>query len=72
MSTTKHEQRDARENPLPDDRDSNPGIGQSKGAFRTGDDPADIAGENTMEGDVQNDSTPGGGIDPKQMGRTNE
>lgn len=46
-----------------------PGIGRSKGANRT--DPK-IGGENTFEGDVENDTTPSGGVDPDQMGRTNK
>ncbi|WP_128255351.1 hypothetical protein [Falsirhodobacter deserti] len=29
-------------------------------------------GENTFEGDVMNDTTPEGGIDPNQRGRTNK
>jgi hypothetical protein len=57
---------------LIDDRKRNPDIGQSKGAFATGDDPESIAGENTVEGDVENDSTYGGGADPNQLGRTNK
>ena len=69
MTSTKHEKGDS---PLPDDRESNPAIGKSKGAFRTGEDPEEIEGENTVEGDVQNDSALGGGVDPNQRGRTNE
>lgn len=55
----------------PSDADlrGDPGIGRSKGAGRK--DP-DIGGENTFEGDVLNDTTPEGGIDPKQRGRENE
>jgi hypothetical protein len=53
----------------PSDADlrGNPGIGSSKGA--TKDDLVD--GENTFEGDVLNDTGLGGGVDPKQTGRTN-
>ena len=54
----------------PSDADlrGNPGIGSSKG--RSNDrDPVD--GDNTFEGDVLNDTTPSGGVDPKQIGRTN-
>jgi hypothetical protein len=53
----------------PSDADlrGNPGIGSSKGT--TKDDRAD--GDNTLEGDVLNDATPSGGVDPKQTGRTN-
>lgn len=46
-----------------------PGIGRSKGADR--DDPL-IDGDNTFEGDVLNDTTPQGGVDPDQRGRTNK
>lgn len=48
-----------------------PGIGQSKGLNRaTGDE--EIAGENTEEGDVANDTTRFGGVNPKQRGRANK
>lgn len=56
----------------PNDKDLkiNPGIGQSKGLSRfTGDD--DIAGGSTEEGDVANETTREGGIDPNHLGRTN-
>src|SRR3546814_7277927 len=48
----------------PDDLDENPGIGQSKGLFsRAGSEDADlIEGENTIEGDVENDAGIGGGV----------
>lgn len=47
----------------PDDLDENPGIGQSKGLFaRAGSRDAElIEGENTVEGDVENDATLGQG-----------
>ena len=53
----------------PSDADlrGNPGIGSSKGADR--DDPR-LEGEGTFEGDVMNDTTPAGGVDPRQTGRT--
>ena len=56
------------------DRDlkGNPGIGTSKGTGATGEDPRLIEGESTVEGDVANDTTPEGGIDPNQRGRTNK
>ena len=56
------------------DRDlkGNPGIGSSKGARVAGADPRLIEGESTVEGDVANDTTPEGGVDPRQMGRTNK
>ena len=57
----------------PDDLEENPGIGQSKGLFaRAGSEDADLlAGENTVEGDVENDSAVGQGID-RRVGRTND
>ncbi|MFE1598001.1 hypothetical protein [Methylobacterium sp. ID0610] len=57
--------------PTDADLKGNPGIGTSKGTTRAGADPADLAGVNTEEGDVANDTTPEGGIDPDQRGRTN-
>ncbi|WP_102957885.1 hypothetical protein [Mangrovicella endophytica] len=52
----------------PNDKDliQNPGIGASKGATMAGATPEDIAdvqGENTIEGDLANDTNPQGGID---------
>ena len=58
MSSTKH---DKDGNPVLDrDLERNPGIGQSKGAFATGESPEELEGENTTEGDVDNDSNPDG------------
>ena len=57
--------------PFPDDLERNPGIGQSKGAFATGEDPETIEGENTVEGDVDNDSTPTDGVPQGEKARTN-
>ena len=61
---------------LPNDLAKNPGIGQSKGLFaRTGADHRDaelIEGENTVEGDLENDSGLGDGINPDRTGRTND
>lgn len=56
----------------PDDLDRNPDIGKSKGSFATGEDPEEIAGENTVVGDIQNDSTRGGGVPQEDRGRTNK
>jgi hypothetical protein len=36
-----------------------------------GEDPSAIEGDSTVEGDIENDTTPEGGIDPNQVGRTN-
>jgi hypothetical protein len=57
----------------PDDLDENPGIGQSKGLFaRAGSEGAElIAGENTVEGDVENDAALGQGADTGDVGREN-
>ena len=54
----------------PSDADlrGNPGIGSSKGTSKDAD---PISGDSTFEGDVLNDTTPSGGVDPKQVGRTN-
>ena len=57
----------------PDDLDRNPGIGTSKGVFsHTGVDPEDLEAQSTSEGDVMNDTTPQGAVDPNQQGRTNK
>ena len=56
---------------LRDDLNDNPGIGASKGTTISGEDPSFAEGENTIEGDVANETTEGGGIDPDQRGRTN-
>jgi hypothetical protein len=55
----------------PTDKDlrENPGIGTSKGTAGRGDVPD---GENTFEGDVENDVTRQGGVNPNQTGRTNK
>jgi hypothetical protein len=58
--------------PFPDDLERDPGIGKSKGAFITGEKPEEAEGENTVEGDVENDSAIGSGVDPSQLGRTNK
>lgn len=64
----------ARPAKTPNDLDENPGIGQSKGLFaRAGSKDADlIEGENTIEGDRENDAGIGGGVAGKDMGRTNK
>ena len=50
----------------------NPGIGQSKGAFAAGGKLEDIEGENSVEGDVDNDPEASGAVNPRRLGRTNE
>jgi hypothetical protein len=68
MTDTKHEKGDS---PFTDDLERNPGIGRSKGSFMTGVPPEDIEGENTVEGDVENDSTGGHGVPLRKRERTN-
>ncbi len=74
MSTSRHdattrEQRDR--GGFRDDLKSDPAIGQSKGAFATGDHPQTIKAENTSEGDVDNDSTVTDGVPEQDRARTN-
>ncbi|MGQ7792511.1 hypothetical protein ACUN0C_08900 [Faunimonas sp. B44] len=71
MTSTKHQFKDPKDRPR-DDLTDNPGIGASKGSYAAGEDPEQIEGENTFEGDVENDATPQGGADPKKLGRTNK
>jgi hypothetical protein len=58
---------------LPSDADlkGNPGIGQSKGTTMAGEDIETIEADSTVEGDVENETTREGGVDPGHMGRTN-
>ena len=49
-----------------------PGIGSSKGTTAAGEDPTEIARENTFEGDVENETNEHGGVDPKHVGRQNK
>jgi hypothetical protein len=57
----------------PNDMDlkANPGIGQGQAINNVETTFEDEEGENTVEGDVLNDTTPAGGVNPKQRGRTN-
>lgn len=71
MASTKHRKAQPGKAPR-DDLVDNPGIGASKGTGMTGLDPEEIEGANTFEGDVENDTTPQGGVDPNQIGRTNK
>jgi len=58
--------------PLPaDDLQDDPGIGQSKCTTIAGENPDLVKGENTVQGDVENDTGLGGGIDPDQRPRGN-
>ena len=70
MSTSKHDLSGHTPTTLPaDDLKDNPGIGSSKGTTMAGEDADLIEGENTVEGDIENDVTPQGGIDPNQRSR---
>jgi hypothetical protein len=69
--TTKH-QKFGDKSPFTSDLERNPGIGQSPGSFATGEDPELLEGENTVEGDVDNDANAQGGINEHQRERTNE
>ena len=68
MTSTKHDKGDS---PFADDLERNPAIGGSKGAFATGEKPETIEGDNSVEGDVENDAGLGQGANPNQLGRTN-
>jgi hypothetical protein len=68
MTGTKHEKG---ESPFDDDLERDPGIGQSKGSFMTGERPRSIKGKNTVEGDVENDSTASDGVPEEDRERTN-
>jgi hypothetical protein len=69
--TTKR-QKSGDKSPFTSDLERNPGIGQSKGAFATGEDPELLEGENTVEGDIDNDANAQGGVNEHQRSRTNE
>jgi hypothetical protein len=71
MSTSKHPRSRPGDAPR-DDLEDSPGIGTTKGVTAGKGDPDLVEGENTFEGDVENDATPQGGIDPRQTGRTNK
>jgi hypothetical protein len=71
MSTSKHD-KSAGEGPFTSDLESDPGIGQSKGLFATGEDPDLLEADNTQEGDVENGTGPNGGVGQGDLGRTNK
>lgn len=58
----------------PTDKDlhKDPGIGRTRGTNNADGAVVELEGENTFEGDVKNDTTPAGGVDPEQRGRTNK
>ncbi len=71
MSTSKHTKAQPRDQPR-DAQEDTPGNGTSKGVFAGKRDPDLIEGDSTFEGDVESDTTPQGGIDPRHVGRTNK
>ena len=70
MSTSKHEKSEG-EGPFTSDLEDDPGIGQSKGLFATGEDPDLLEADNTQEGDVENGAGLAGAV-PENLGRTNK
>jgi hypothetical protein len=65
MSSSKHEKG---QSPFTDDLERNPGIEQSPGGTRA----EDLDGENTIEGDIDNDvDQRTGGVPENLVGRTN-
>ena len=68
--SNKHPRPDEQPVKLQDDLERNPGIGSSKGLFaRAGGQYEDlIEGDNTFEGDIENDGGNAGGINP-ELGR---
>ena len=72
MSTSKHPPSGHTPTTLPrDDLEDNPGIGASKGTTISGEDPEILEGENTYEGDVENDTDAAGAVTPQERHRTN-
>ena len=71
--SNKHPSPDEQPVELQDDLERNPGIANSEGLFaRTdGDDANLIEGDNTFEGDVENDGGNAGGVGTN-LGRTNK
>jgi len=70
MTTSKHD-KSKDEGPFTSDLDRNPEIGQSKGAFAMGEKAERIEGDNTVEGDVENDPAADGSVPEGHLGRTN-
>lgn len=66
------ERKQPRQDPKMDqDLRHNPGIGQSKGAYAMGGDLDYAEGENTVEGDIENDPDNLGRVPEGKLGRTN-
>ena len=70
MSASKHD-KSTGPSPFPDDLERNPGIGQSKGSFATGEHPLSDEAGSTVEGDVENQADRLGRTNPDELGRTN-
>ena len=68
MSGTKYQKS---KTPSDADVENNPGIGSSKGMIKEGDE-LELEGENTSEGDVENDANAAGRINLRQKIRTNK
>ncbi len=68
--SNKHFRPDEQPVKLQDDLERNPGIGSSKGLFArtSGEDAELIEGDNTFEGDTDNDGGNAGGVNPN-LGR---
>lgn len=73
MSSSKHPKPGEQPVKLEDDLERNPGVGSSKGLFaREGGEEAElIEGDNSFEGDVDNDAGRAGGVSLKE-GRRNK
>ena len=71
MTSTKHD-KSPDEGPFTSDLKRDPGIGQSKGIFARENDPDAQEGNNTVEGDVENNPNAFGGVDENHLGRTNK
>ena len=57
--------------PTDADLKGNPGIGQSKGTERP-EDIEELEADSTVDGDVMNETTTDGAVDPGHVGRTNK
>ena len=69
--TGKHPKTTPEERPR-SDLEIDPGIGRSKGTTIAGEDPRDLDGGSTFQGDVENQANDEGGVDPNRLGRKNK
>lgn len=67
MTSPKHPKTDE---PTDKDLKENPGIGQSAG-LQSAEDAEALEGENTFEGDTENEASRSGGVDPARRRREN-